>query len=168
MKIFIDTSYFLPLIKLTIETIPDNLLQDILSQTQNNFFYSDLTLFELTSKAFKSIRQKNEITYQDLTIGLDSIQNDSRLEPLSWANNPLIIELAGKLREIHKDTIDCLIFATAIHNCDCLITLDRYFYDLILKNELLIKEIYSINEKFQFWFKDLTEPPKFLKKTELL
>ncbi len=166
MKIFINTSYFLPLIKLAIEGIPDNILQEILSQAQHNLYYSDLTLFEVTAKAFKSIRQDNIITYQDLTIGLDSIQNNSQLTPLSWSNNPLIIELAGKLRKINKDTIDCLIFATAIYYCDCLITLDQDFYNLILKEQSLVKEILSINENFQFWFNDLKKPPLSFKKNE--
>lgn len=165
MNILLDTSYFLPLIKITIDDIPDYLLKNLLVQSNHNYFYSDLSIFELTAKGFKFIIQGNKIAFQDLMKGIDSIQNDSRLVPLSWASNPIIVELAMELRKIHKDTIDCLIFATAFCICDCIITLDLEFYDQIVKVASIVKEIKSMNENFQFWFNDLLEPPKFLIKT---
>ena len=164
MKILIDTSYFLPLIKITIEGISDRILLDVLLQSKNNLFYSDLSLFELTAKAFKYINKENQISIQDLMNGLDAIQNDSRLVYISWKGNPIIIELAANLRKIHKDTIDCLIFATAICNCDCIVTMDRDFYNQICLNNSIFEEIQSINKNFLFWFKDLSESPKHIKK----
>ena len=116
------------------------------------------------AKAFKYINKENQISIQDLMNGLDAIQNDSRLVYISWKGNPIIIELAANLRKIHKDTIDCLIFATAICNCDCIVTMNRDFYKQICLNNSIFEEIQSINKNFLFWFKDLSESPNHIKK----
>ena len=163
MKILIDTSYLLPFIKIEIETIPDNILVNLLHNQSNEYFYSDLSLFELTAKAFKIIIKDNQINTLDLMIGIDAIQNDSRLNCISYMHNPLSIELASKLKKIQNDTIDCLIFATAICNCDCIITMDTLFYEKIKKTAPLSKEIQSLNKNFAFWFNDLSDSPKSLK-----
>ena len=163
MKILIDTSYLLPFIKIKIETISDDILIKLLHNQSNEYYYSDLSLFELTAKAFKLIAKDNKINTQDLMIGIDAIQNDSRLTYISYTYNPLIIELASKLKKIHNDTIDCLIFATAICNCDCIITMDTLFYEKIKKNKSLSEEIQLLNKNFQFWFNDLSVSPKSLK-----
>jgi len=163
MKILIDTSYFLPLIKIGIENVPQTLLVNLLSKTSNEFFYSNLTIFELTAKGLKLSSQKNTITPQDIRIGIDAIQNDLRLTEKSFTDNPIIIELASQLKTIHNDTIDCLIFATAICVCDCIITMDVSLFDQINKTPSLINEIREINQNFRFWFNDLSEDLKGFK-----
>jgi len=95
MKILIDTSYFLPLIKIGIETIPDKFLIDLLSKSSNDYFYSTLTIFELTAKGIKLSSKEKAITPQDIRIGIDAIQNDARLIEKSFTDNPMIIELAS-------------------------------------------------------------------------
>ena len=163
MKILIDTSYFLPLIKIGIENIPQTVLLNLLSKTSHEYFYSNLTLFELTAKGLKLSSQKNTITPQDIKIGIDAIQNDLRLTEKSFTDNPIIIELASQLKAIHNDTIDCLIFATAICVCDCIITMDVSLFDQINKTPSLINKIGEINQYFRFWFNDLSEDLKGLK-----
>ena len=163
MKILIDTSYFLPLIKIGIENIPQTILVNLLAKPSDKYFYSNLTLFELTAKGLKISSQKNTITPQDIRIGVDAIQNDLRLVEKSFIDNPLIIELASQLKAIHKDTIDCLIFATAICTCDCIVTMDVSFFDQINKVPSLINAIRKINENFRFWFNDLSDDLKSLK-----
>ena len=163
MKILIDTSYFLPLIKIGIENNPQITLVNLLAKTSNKYFYSNLTLFELTAKGLKISSQENTITPQDIRIGIDAIQNDSRLVEKSFIDNPLIIELASQLKAIHKDTIDCLIFATAICTCDCIVTMDVSFFDQINKVPSLINAIRKVNENFRFWFNDLSDDLKALK-----
>ena len=163
MKILIDTSYFLPLIKIGIENIPQTTLINLLAKTSHEYFYSNLTLFELTAKGLKISSQENTITPQDIRIGIDAIHNDSRLVEKSFIDNPLIIELASQLKAIHKDTIDCLIFATAICTCDCIVTMDVSFFDQINKVPSLINAIRKINENFRFWFNDLSDDLKALK-----
>ena len=160
MKILIDTSYFLPLIKVGIENIPDKLLIDLLSESLNIYFYSRLTLFELTAKGLKITYKGNEINPQDIRVGMDTLKNDIRLTEISFTDNPLIIELASLLKRIHNDTIDCLIFATAISSCDCIITMDEIFFDQLNKSPQLKKEVKKINNNFTFWFNDLKGEPK--------
>ena len=71
MKILWDTTYFLPLIKISIDGIPDNLLLKFLLESQHESFYSDLSIFEITAKGLKFIRRKTEVTLQDMMNGLD-------------------------------------------------------------------------------------------------
>ncbi len=163
MKILCDTTYFLPLIKISIEGIPNNLLLELLIESKHDYFFSELSIFEMAAKGLKFIIKETEVTLQDVMNGLDAMQNDSRLQILSWSNNPLILELASKLRAIHQDTIDCFIFATAICNCDFIITMDHNFYTRITKDDSIIKEIKSLNKKFRFWFDDLSKDPILLK-----
>ena len=163
MKILIDTSYFLPLIKIGIETIPDKLLIDLLSKSSNDYFYSTLTIFELTAKGLKISSKKNEITTQDIRIGIDAIQMNARLTEISFTDNPLIIELASQLKSMHNDTIDCLIFATAICTCDCVITMDEGVFNQLNKSPTLLKKVREINDNFKFWFNDLTGDVKALR-----
>ena len=163
MKILIDTSYFLPLIKIGIKNIPQTTLVNLLAKTSYKYFYSNLTLFELTAKGLKISSQGNTITPQDIRIGIDAIKNDSRLVEKSFIDNPFIFELASQLKAIHKDTIDCLIFATAICTCDCIVTMDESFFDQINKVPSLINEVRKINEDFRFWFNDLSDDLKSLK-----
>lgn len=159
MKIMIDTSYFLPLIKVGIENIPDKLLIDLLSKSSNNYYYSTLTLFELTAKGLKIVSKGNQISPQDIRVGIDTLKNDIRLTDISFTDNPLIIELASHLKGIHNDTIDCLIFATAISSCECIITMDEAFFDQLNKSSQLKKKVRKINNTFKFWFNDLKGEP---------
>ena len=163
MKILIDTSYFLPLIKIGIDTIPDKLLIELLNKSSNDYFYSSLTLFELTAKGLKLVSKENVITPQDIRIGIDSLKNDTRLIEISYTENPLIINLASSLKKIHNDTIDCLIFATAISSCDCIVTMDETFFKQLNNSPQLLKKVREINETFKFWFNDLKGELKILK-----
>ena len=156
MKILIDTSYFLPLIKIGIKTIPDKLLIDLLSKSSNDYYYSPLTIFELTAKGLKISSTTKKITTQDIRIGIDAIENNARLVELSFTDNPLIIDLASLLKPIHRDAIDCLIFATAICTCDCIVTMDKTFFEQLNKSPKVLEKVRKINDNFKFWFNDLT------------
>ncbi len=162
MRILIDTSYFLPLIKIGIETIPDTLLIDLLSKSTNDYFYSTLTLFELTAKGLKLSSKGSIITPRDIRIGIDAIQNDVRLVEKLFTDNPFIIELASQIKKIHNDTIDCLIFATAICTCDCIITMDESLFDQLHRTPKLLKQVKDFNDNFKFWFNDLSGDLKSL------
>ena len=169
MKVLLDTSYFLPLIKIEVEKIPPDLLIKLFTETSNEYFYSDLSIFELTAKGLKFSSQEAEITPQDIRVGIDTLQNETRLKAISYTNNPLIIELASSLRSIHQDTIDCLIFASAICTCDCIITMDLSFFEELNDNPKILAEIQEINESFKFWFNDLStdyDTLKFPKKIQ--
>jgi len=68
---------------------------------------------------------------------------------------------------MHNDTIDCLIFATAICTCDCIITMNEFFFDQLNKSSMLLKKLREINDNFKFWFNDLTGELKHLKSNGL-
>ena len=166
MKILFDTSYFLPLIKVEVERIPQDLLIQLLADSSNEYFYSELSVFELTAKGLKFSSLEEELTPQDIRIGIDTLQNDPRINAISYTNNPLIIELASSFRKIHKDTIDCLIFATAICTCEGIITMDVTFYEEMNARPKILKEIQEINDSFKFWFNDLSEDLKSFKSVD--
>jgi len=159
MKVLLDTSYFLPLIKIKIEEIPENLLLELLKESKHHFFYSELSIFEIAAKGLKMATKKKKIVPQDVMRGIDSIQNDSRLTRLSWSHNPLIMELSSSFRAIHADTIDCFIFATAVCKCECIATMDNSFYLKIKQDASIVEKIQQLNNNFQFWFKDLSDRP---------
>ncbi len=163
MKILIDTSYFLRLIKVEVEGIPQDLLINLLEKNSHEFYYSELSIFELTAKGLKLTIQDTNILVQDIRIGIDSIINDNRLITISYTNNPYIIEIAAELRNIHKDTIDCLIIASAICESDCIITMDYDFYEKVIQHKIIKEKMLEINNNFKFWFNDLSEEPKSLK-----
>jgi PIN domain nuclease of toxin-antitoxin system len=167
MKILIDTSYFLPFIKIAIENVSQDLMITLLSDSSHEYYYSELSIFELTAKGLKFSSQGDKITPQDIQIGIDAIENDARLTKVSYINNPFIIELSSHLKPIHNDTIDCLILATAICTCECIITMDVSFFEDIQKNNPIIKKINEINRNFKFWFNDLSNDYKSLDITDI-
>lgn len=163
MKILLDTSYFLPLIKIAIEDISDTFLLDLMDQSQYELYYTDISIFELTAKGLKYATQTEQITIKDVINGIDTMQNNSRIQMLSWSDNPIVIELASKFKMINSDTIDCLIFATGICKCDSILTMDETFWKSISKDENISNDIRAINENFQLWVEDLSKAPRILK-----
>ena len=156
MKLILDTSYLLPLIKIGIENIPHELLLNLLSDSSYECFYSDLSIFEMTAKGLKFSSLEKKISPQDIRIGIDTLQNETRLKKISYTDNPLIIELASDIRTFHNDTIDCLILATAMCCCDCMATMDVMLFRSINKELEIIEKIQDINKNFKFWFNDLS------------
>ena len=156
MKILIDTSYFLPFIKIAIENFSPDLMITLLSDSSHKYYYSELSIFELTAKGLKFSSQGEKITPRDIQIGIDAIENDTRLTKVSYVNNPFIIELSSHLETIHNDTIDCLILATAICTSECIITMDVSFFEDLQNNAPIIEKIHEINSNFKFWFNDLS------------
>ena len=164
MKILLDTSYLLPLIKVRIKEIPEAIIQKLLMDSKLDLFYCDITIFELTAKGTKLIISGEQLKLTDIQKGIDALENDDRITRLSWSEHPLTLDLAFSLRKIHSDYIDCLILATAVCYTDMIITFNNKLFNLIKQTPSLIEEILRINDHFQFWFKDLTKDPKELKK----
>ncbi|MHA1651724.1 MAG: PIN domain-containing protein [Candidatus Helarchaeota archaeon] len=163
MRILLDTSYFLPLIKVQITEISGKILQKLLKNSKFEIYYCDITLFEMAAKGTKLVLSGEQLKITDLQIGIDALENDPRITRISWSKHPFTLDLAFSLRKIHADYIDYLILATAVCYTDIFATLDDEFYKLILKNPLVIQEILEINDHFQFWFGDLSKNPKGLK-----
>lgn len=159
MKVLLDTSYFLPLVKVQVKEIPVNLLQDLLSNPSIELHYCDVTLFEMAAKAIRLMVSGEPIDVQDVRIGIDALENDERLVRDSWSTHPYALELASTLRKIHSDFIDCLILATAACRAETFVTMDDEFYKKIIGEPAVIQQILDINTYFQFWFGNLSKPP---------
>ena len=159
MKILLDTSYFLPLIKVSVEGIPKNILATLLGENRHQIFYSDVTMFELAAKGLKLAVTGTDITVSDIQAGLDTIQHDPLLNRLAWSDNPPVLEIAKCLREIRPDFIDCLILATAACTVDAFATLDRDLFTAVRKNPVFMEIIKKKNKDFSFWFGDLGRTP---------
>lgn len=155
MRILIDTSYFLPLIKIGLENFSNNLLLELLNNHSNTYYYSNISLFELTAKGMKSSTVENIIDTTDIIKGIDALVNDNRLHIIDYIHNTLIIEIATKLRGIHSDSIDCIIFACAIQECEAIVTMDSNFVNKILKTREIVEILIDINENFSFFVNTL-------------
>jgi predicted nucleic acid-binding protein len=159
MKLLLDTSYFLPLVKVQVNELPANMLQDLLSNPSIELHYCDVTLFEMAAKAMKLIAAGESIDVQDVRIGVDALEHDERLQRDSWSDHPFGLELASTLRKIHSDFIDCLILATAACHAETFATMDDELYNKIAGEPAVIQQILEFNAHFQFWFGDLSKPP---------
>ncbi|MHA1997359.1 MAG: PIN domain-containing protein [Promethearchaeota archaeon] len=160
MKILLDTSYLLPLIKVGVERIPENLLITLLGNRDHELSYSILSIFELAAKGIKLHVKEGAPMLVDIFRGIDALQNEARLKPIAWVDDYRLLELTKSLREIHSDFIDCVIVASAVTRCDVIATLDDDFHEKITRSEVCSQEIISINPDFAFWFGGLKSPPE--------
>ncbi len=162
-KILFDSTYFLPFIGIAIEGIDTSRLQEILSSNDYLVQLSEISLFELAAKGAK-LSLNTVLSYQDVLRGLDTLRIDKRFKTQAWTSNPIILELAFKIRRFHADFIDCLILATAVCSADLFATYDYELFNQLLKHKKTIAEISTINPQFEFWFEDLSKESVALKK----
>jgi len=158
MKVLLDTSFLLPFIKIEPENITSQQLKEVLGGQEHTFVYSELSIFELVAKGMK-ICFNSVLMIEDIHNGIDSLIYRSPLTPINWTSHPSLLELAYKIRKIHSDTIDCLIFSSALYFSDCFATADVNLFETIKQQEALYNEIKSINSRFYLWFDDLSQNP---------
>jgi PIN domain nuclease of toxin-antitoxin system len=159
MKLLLDSSYLLPLLHVNIEGISNKFLLDLSHRLDLELYYSSISEFELISKGMKIILSENTITISDIQRGIDLLQSNEKLISLPCTEHPLLLELSLDLRKIHNDTIDCIVFATAICYTECIASYDESFYNKIINNKEICEKIKIINPNFQFWFRYLTDEP---------
>ncbi|MFW9917633.1 MAG: PIN domain-containing protein [Candidatus Thorarchaeota archaeon] len=165
MKILVDTTYFLPAISVEIEKLSRTILQALRADKNLDLFGCSITLFELAAKGAKLVKA-GQLTHEDISIGLDAIRYDERIELLHWEDNPIIMELATEIRHVHSDFIDCLVLATAVCYTNTLITWDEVLLKKVQSNEWIKETILAKNEDFSFWLKDLTSKPVSIQQLE--
>ncbi len=161
MKVLLDSSLLLPFIQVEPDNITPQQLKAILNRTDHTFVYSELSIFELVAKGMK-ICYGTDLRIEDVRRGIDSLLYRSPLQSIGWITHPNLLELAYKIRKIHSDTIDCLIFTSALYFSDCFATADQTFFDGIKREPALFNEIASVNPHFFLWFDDLAQPPVLL------
>ena len=126
MKILLDTSYFLPLIGISIKGIPRDTI--LLFLEENEVYISEITIFELSAKAAKYF-VKNILPLHRFTRGLKALIYDERIEIIPLYDDE-IHSTAFKIRKIVKDYIDCLILSTALNYCELMVTEDEDLLNL--------------------------------------
>lgn len=134
MKLFLDSTYFFPTLKVAVEGVPFAVLSHLLD-LDVQLYYSSLTLFELQAKGARYV-QKNQLMTADVIEGVLSVQMEPRLNQIVPYNLSQQIELAINLRYYHKDYIDCLIAASAIYHGDVLLSEDKILKSLFQREEI--------------------------------
>jgi hypothetical protein len=179
LKVLLDTSYIFPFLGIEIENISNEQLYAIFSSEEHEFYYVDVSIFELVAKIIKvfissdedkessllkiakkagfSLSDEYDLNY--FNEKLDSLLHFDNPKRLIWYFNPLINDLLCELRKIHTDFFDCIILFTAVIYCDCLATMDITLVDKIQGNGQILNLIKKYNPNFCLWMKDLKDAP---------
>ncbi len=129
MKIFLDSTYFFPLIGVTETSIDQQFLPKLVKNNQFQVLYSSITLFEISAKGAKLI-QSGEITEPDVVNGLNSLQYWREVFAVDpWSGE--IQRLSFFFRRSHPDFIDCLILASAILESEKFVCEDEKIHELV-------------------------------------
>ena len=140
MKVFLDSSFFFPFIRVNIKKVSSKDIGNLLRNKSHEIFCSELVYFELSAKASKFIDQ-GILDMEDLLDGISFINNNIRINKIPM-QYPEILILAQKFRKTHRDYIDCVILASAIKSSDVFITMDAELRVKIRKiwKKLILKE----------------------------
>ncbi|MHA1712567.1 MAG: PIN domain-containing protein [Candidatus Ranarchaeia archaeon] len=145
MKLFLDTTYFLPAIGISVRELRQDGLVDIL-HSDDSLGISEITLFELAAKAAKHVAAK-QLSPERVIRGLNAIRYYENLTLIPIHDTRSILT-SFQLRGVHNDYIDCLLLASAINHSDVFVTEDQALHNLY--KEKAIQKYYSdINPNFK-------------------
>ena len=105
------------------------------------------------------IQEKLEIEIGSIQKGIHSILNSPNLHKLNWWEHLLESDVLLKLKEIHSDSIDCVLFYLAVVNCDIFATYDEALIDKMIENEFIQGFIKNTNPSFKIWLRNLSNDP---------
>lgn len=151
MKILLDTTYLLPLIRINIKGFEKNKLLEL--TTKHKTCISNISIMELSAKGAKHV-SKNELEVTDVLSGLKALIRDDKINIIDTLDDPEILEISIILRKHLNDFIDCLILGTALLKTDVLLTEDADIHKL-KKTESFEGIKKQINSKFKI--QNLTE-----------
>ena len=155
MKVFLDSSFFFPFIRVDVKNISKKEIGNLLRNKNYEIFCSELVFFELSAKASKFIAQ-GILNMEDLLDGISFINNSSKISkiPLQY---PEILILAQEFRKTHQDYIDCIILASAVKSSNVFITMDGILREKIQSkwNLIISKEnpLFRVNSFSEFIMK---------------
>ena len=140
MKVFLDSSFLFPFIRVDVKNISKKKIGNLLRNKNYEIFCSELVYFEFSAKGSKYIEQ-GILNMEDLLDGISFIHNYNKITkiPIYY---PEILILAQKFREAHQDYVDCLILASAVKSSEVLISMDFDLKNKISKNwkDIISKE----------------------------
>ncbi len=117
MRVFLDTTYLLPIVGIDVD-LPNDLLEKLFS-SEHSFVINQLSLFELFGKASRyfSIDEKAKDRFNTGMKSILSSQID--IEPIFALDTlSMVLEINEKI----KDLPDCPITATAMVYSDVMLT----------------------------------------------
>lgn len=117
MRVFLDTTYLLPVVGIEID-LPDDLLEQLFS-SDHSFVINELSLFELFGKASRFMYNDKKAE-ERFYIGMKSILSSKMdIKPIFTLDTlPVALEVYEKI----KDLPDCPITATALIEADVMLT----------------------------------------------
>jgi len=144
MKILLDTTYFLPVIGISIKGIPQRSIIDFI---EKGFLISmsEITLFEISAKGAKYVAS-GILTPVKVSMGIRALIYDDRIIKFPIYDTSIMLT-AFKLRKFLNDFIDCIILSTAINETDVLVTEDVSIHRLF-DEESFLKIVNKINPEF--------------------
>ena len=166
IRVLLDSTYLLP--ALGIEIVEGWTKKNLLFLLQNealSLYYVDLSLFEIYTKILKLIIQK-KITadVHEIQKAFDSIVVSNNLKRIKWYNHLVDPEFLLKMKELHEDSIDCMLFYISLLTCDCFATYDLSLINNIRSSDEMIEWVKDLNPEFTVWLGNLnTTPEKLIK-----
>ena len=145
MRLFLDTTYFLPAIGISVKDLPQEGLLRLL-QSDHLVVMNEITLFELAAKAAKHVARK-QLTPERVIHGVNAIRYYENLTLIPMFETRSVLT-SFQLRRIHNDYIDCLLVASAINHSNIFITEDQILHGLF--QEKRIQDLYyDVNPDFK-------------------
>jgi PIN domain nuclease of toxin-antitoxin system len=121
LRILLDTTYLLPIIGIAVKELPENAILKVMKKG-NYVVISHISLFELAAKGAKYVKN-GALKPETVTKGIRALAYNDEIEIIPIEESKLLLT-AFALRNMLDDFIDCIILATAINNCEALITED--------------------------------------------
>ena len=162
MKVLLDSTYLFPSIDLEINDLwTKSHLSQLLKNENYDFYYCDLSLFELFTKSMRLILQKKiSLSMDQIQKGINSLINSTKFQLINWWEHLSESEIILELRRIHSDSIDCELFYLAVVNCDIFATFDETMMKKIKVNSVILDWIKDVNPNFRIWKRDLHKKPE--------
>ncbi len=121
MRLLLDTTYFLPVIGISIKGIPRDAPVRLM-QAGNKVSLSNISLFELSAKGAKLILA-GKLTEERVATGIRALLHEESVETIESYETTILLT-AFRLRSSLDDFIDCLILSSALNNAEVLVTED--------------------------------------------
>lgn len=165
MRLLLDSTYLFPLLDLEItEGWGKKDLFNLLRLENYEVFYVDLSLFEVYTKCLKLILQHTvSLDINIIQNGFNSVIYSKTLQRINWWEHSHEPEVILKLKNLHNDSIDCMVFYISVIFCDCLATFDSILIKEVKESEYISNWIEEVNPNFMIWMNDLKiEKKRFL------
>ncbi len=136
MKVFLDTTYFIPSIGIAHPELPWDIAFKVHKNAET--VISDLTLFELYAKGAKYVKN-GFIEKEQVLRGVTSLRLDERFQKVDYRDS-MIQDTAISLKQSINDYLDCVLLASAIHSSELMLTEDRVLRKAAENNRGLISQ----------------------------